>query len=81
VNPKAGLDDVEKQIFLTLTRLEFLRLSSPGRSRALYRLRFEGPLVHKILGTYVKAPAQLPSLNYTDRHVDVIVGMKLNSRT
>jgi hypothetical protein len=40
--PRAGLDDVEKRIFLTLPGLEFRPLSRQARSQSLYRLRYPG---------------------------------------
>jgi hypothetical protein len=44
VDPRAGLDDMEKRIFLTLRGLE-LELRSPRSSKrraSLYRLRYPG---------------------------------------
>jgi hypothetical protein len=40
VGPRAGLDDVEKKKFLTLTGLELRPLGRPARSQSLYRLRY-----------------------------------------
>jgi hypothetical protein len=42
VDPRAGLDDVEKIKFLTLPGLELQPLSGPSRSQSLYRLRYPG---------------------------------------
>jgi hypothetical protein len=42
MDPRAGLDDVEKRKFLTLPGLELRPLGRPARSRSLYRLRFPG---------------------------------------
>jgi hypothetical protein len=42
VDPKAGLDDVEKRKFLTLPGLELRPLGLPARSQSLYRLRYPG---------------------------------------
>jgi hypothetical protein len=42
LDPRAGLDDVEKKKFLTLTGLELQPLSRPARSQSLYRLRCPG---------------------------------------
>jgi hypothetical protein len=36
VDPRAGLDDVEKRKFLTLLGLELRPLSRPARSQSLY---------------------------------------------
>jgi hypothetical protein len=40
VNPKIGLDDVEKRKILTLTGLELLPFCGPARSQSLYRLSY-----------------------------------------
>jgi hypothetical protein len=40
VDPKAGLDDVEKKKFLTLPGLELRPLPHSARSQSLYRLRY-----------------------------------------
>jgi hypothetical protein len=40
VNPRAGLDDVEKRKFLTLPGLELRPLGRPARSQLLYLLRY-----------------------------------------
>jgi hypothetical protein len=40
MDPRAGLDDLEKRKFLTLPGLELRTLSRPARSRSLYRLRY-----------------------------------------
>jgi hypothetical protein len=39
VEPRAGLDDVERRKFLTLTIFELRPLGCPARSQSLYRLR------------------------------------------
>jgi hypothetical protein len=44
VDPRAGLDDVEKGKFLTLPGLELRHLGRPSRSQSLYRLRHLGLL-------------------------------------
>jgi hypothetical protein len=51
VDPRAGLDDVEKRKFLTLPGLELQPLSRPAHSQSLYRLRYPGSL--KILLLYI----------------------------
>jgi hypothetical protein len=38
VDPRAGLDGVEKKKFLTLPGFELLVIGGPARSQALYRL-------------------------------------------
>jgi hypothetical protein len=44
VDPRAGLDDVEKRKFLTLPGLELRPLGRQARSQSLYRLRYAGSL-------------------------------------
>jgi hypothetical protein len=44
VDPRAGLDDMEKRKFLTLPGLEFRILGHPARSQSLYRLSYPGSL-------------------------------------
>jgi hypothetical protein len=38
VDPRVGLDDVEKRTFLTLPGLELLLIGRPAHSQSLYRL-------------------------------------------
>jgi hypothetical protein len=45
VDPRAGMDDVEKRKFLTLLGLELQPLGRPARSQSLYRLRYPGSLL------------------------------------
>jgi hypothetical protein len=40
VDPRAGLDDVEKRILLTVPGLELRPLGRPARSQSQYRLRY-----------------------------------------
>jgi hypothetical protein len=42
VDPRAGLDDVEKRNHLTLPGLELRSLGRRARSQSLYRLRYPG---------------------------------------
>jgi hypothetical protein len=42
VDPRAGLDDVEKRKFFTLQGLELRPLGCPACSQSLYRLRYPG---------------------------------------
>jgi hypothetical protein len=44
VDPRAGMDDMEKREFLTLPGLELQPLGRPARSQSLYRLRYPGSL-------------------------------------
>jgi hypothetical protein len=42
VDPRAGLDDVERKKFLAVLGLELRTLGRPARSHSLYRLRYPG---------------------------------------
>jgi hypothetical protein len=42
VDPRVGLDDVEKRKFLILAGLELRPLGRQARSQSLYRLRYPG---------------------------------------
>jgi hypothetical protein len=42
MDPKAGLDDVEKRNFLALPGLELRTLGRPTRSQSLYQVRYPG---------------------------------------
>jgi hypothetical protein len=42
VDPRVGLNDVEKRKFLTLPALELRPLGRSARSQSLYRLRYPG---------------------------------------
>jgi hypothetical protein len=48
VDPRAGLDDMEKKKFLTLPGLELRLLGRPARSQSLYLLRYPGSLHSRI---------------------------------
>jgi hypothetical protein len=52
VNPRAGLDDVEKRKFLTLPGLEFRSIGRPARSQSLYRLSYPGSVV-RVVALYI----------------------------
>jgi hypothetical protein len=45
VDPRAGLDDVEKRKFLTLPAFGLRPLGRPARSQSLYRLSYPGHVV------------------------------------
>jgi hypothetical protein len=49
VDPRIGLDDVEKRKFLTLSELKFRPLGRPVRSQSLYGLRYPGVLQTNII--------------------------------
>jgi hypothetical protein len=50
VDPRAGLDEVEKRKFLTLPGLEFRLLRRPASRQSLYRLRYPGSnLTHGVV--------------------------------
>jgi hypothetical protein len=42
MDPRAGLDDLEKRKFLTLPGLELRPFGRPAHSQSLYRLRYPG---------------------------------------
>jgi hypothetical protein len=44
VDPRTGLDDVEKRKFSTLPGLELRLLGRPARSQSVHRLRYPGAL-------------------------------------
>jgi hypothetical protein len=46
VDPRAGLNDMQKRIFLTLSRLELRLLSRQDRNQCLYRLRYPDSLLN-----------------------------------
>jgi hypothetical protein len=46
VDPRAGLDNVEKRKFLTLLGLKLQPLGRPARSQSLYRLRYPSSIGH-----------------------------------
>jgi hypothetical protein len=48
VDPRAGLDDVEKRKFLILPGLELRPLGCPARSQSLHRLRYPGSFTFNI---------------------------------
>jgi hypothetical protein len=52
MNLRAGLDDMMKKTFLTLTGLELQPLGRPARSQSLYRLRYPGSLINRC--THIK---------------------------
>jgi hypothetical protein len=57
VDPRAGLDDVEKKNVLTLPGLELRSFCRPARSQSLYRLRYPGSQCY--LGVIFKCYALL----------------------
>jgi hypothetical protein len=48
VNPRAGLDDLEKRKFLTLPGFELRPVGRPARSQSLYRLRYAGSYIEHV---------------------------------
>jgi hypothetical protein len=49
VDPRAGLDDMEKRKFLTLPGLELRPFGRPARSQSLYWLRYKKFMMHKYI--------------------------------
>jgi hypothetical protein len=72
VDPRAGLDDVEKRKFLTLPALELRPLGRPARSQSLhiYRLRYRKGYARKQLsentGTQNIVTMQQPVFKYSE---------------
>jgi hypothetical protein len=60
VDPRAGLDDVEKTKFLILPGLELRPLCRPAHSQSLYRLRYPGSPVIVIIAIIQFLTAQQP---------------------
>jgi hypothetical protein len=52
VDPRAGLDDVEKRKFLPPPGLKLRPLGRPARSQSLYRLRYPGSHVSVVWSKY-----------------------------
>jgi hypothetical protein len=57
VDPRAGLDDVEKRKFLTLPGPELRPLGRPARSQSLHRLSYPGSRLIKQRDYDIKAHA------------------------
>jgi hypothetical protein len=64
VDPRAGVDDVEKRIFLTLLGLEHRTLGHPACSQSLYRLRYPQNLFHGVIKEYYSGNACYHSVRY-----------------
>jgi hypothetical protein len=60
VDPRAGLHDLEKRKFLTLSGLEVRLIGRPARNQSLYRLRYPGS--YDILGQMEKKHTILNSI-------------------
>jgi hypothetical protein len=56
VDPRAGLDDMEKWKFFTLPGLELLPPGRPARSQSLYRLSYPGSLTHLVPRLIMREP-------------------------
>jgi hypothetical protein len=50
MNPRAGLEDLERKKFFTLPGLELRSLGRPASSQSLYRLRDQGNIYCHVLG-------------------------------
>jgi hypothetical protein len=48
VDPRAGLDDVEKRKFLSLSGLEPRPLDRSARSQSLHRLRYPSSFIYEV---------------------------------
>jgi hypothetical protein len=49
LDPSAGLDDVERRKLLTLPGLELRPLGRPARNQSVYRLRYPGSMLSRIM--------------------------------
>jgi hypothetical protein len=62
VDPRAGLDDVEKRKFLTLQGRELGPLGRPAPSQSLYRLSYPGSSIEHVLLPYL-IPLNIQNVN------------------
>jgi hypothetical protein len=58
VDPRAGLDDVEKRKFFTLQGLELRLLGRPTRSQSVYRLRYRGSYCRECRRAIITVPVR-----------------------
>jgi hypothetical protein len=70
VGLRAGLDDVEKRKFLTLTGLALRLLGLPARSQSLYRLSYPGSFYLRMVYTN-KVTNLYMSFGYLNLYCDV----------
>jgi hypothetical protein len=56
VDPRAGLDDLEKRKFFTLSGLELRPLSRPASSQSLYRLRYPSSVQKTLSNKHIAVP-------------------------
>jgi hypothetical protein len=59
VDPRAGLDDVEKKKFLTLPGLELQPVGRPASSQSLYGLSYLGPSIIIIISLLINTTEAL----------------------
>jgi hypothetical protein len=65
MNPRAGLDDVEKRKFLSLVGLELRPLARPAHSQSLCRLRYPGSTMKKnIIHQLMEYPNSVHKISY-----------------
>jgi hypothetical protein len=72
VDPRAGLDGVEKRKFLTLPGLELRPLGRPARSQSLYRLRYLGSWYGGVAVAILNKQSRI--VNRGDHHTWVLEG-------
>jgi hypothetical protein len=70
VDPKAGLDDVEKRTFLTLAGFELRPLGRPTRSQSLSQLCYPGSVL--CVSIRLKCTSQIIILCYFGIRVEVL---------
>jgi hypothetical protein len=63
VDPRAGLNDMEKRKFFTLPGLELRRLGGPAHCQSLYRLCYPGSWKNHIRNTKIREEEYFKSKN------------------
>jgi hypothetical protein len=81
VDPRASLDNMEKLKFLTIPGLEPRPLSRPARSQSLYRLRYLGSIVGKVIYFNNCEEIQLTIRVYDKENETMIGGDRFYSQT
>jgi hypothetical protein len=75
VDPRAGLDDLEKRKFLTIPGPELRPLGRPARSQSLYRLRYPGSYTYLVGNHNTSTHPCAGTLICTHRHTHTYVYM------
>jgi hypothetical protein len=64
VDPRVGLDDMEKREFLTLPGLKLGPIGRPARSQSLYRLRYPGSFMFVVWYVNTVIDISTPSIHF-----------------